>query len=138
MEQQAMHIVVSLHQGKEAVINVPLPSFAWTWVKDTVANRWSCSEFMSFDVSTATYAIRKRMKINFETLKVDLSVYGMECATQYVIQKSITMKSNLSEAKARFNEMKFFSGVWLGDHDISKLAEVKNGILKRGTWRALR
>ncbi len=86
----------------------------------------------------ATYAIRKRMTVNFKTLQVDLSVYGMECHTQDVIPKSYTNNSNLSEAIAHFNEMKICSGARLGHHDITQLVEVKNGILKHGTWRAVR
>lgn len=123
--------------AKAAVMNVPLPS-AWFWAKDTVPNGWCCSEFVSFDTLTSTYAIRKRMRINFETLQVDLSVYGMECHTQDGIPKSFTNISNLSKAITQFHEMKICSGARLGHYDISQLTEVNNGILKHGTWRALR
>ncbi|EFX63971.1 hypothetical protein DAPPUDRAFT_118655 [Daphnia pulex] len=130
------HLSPQSSEAKAAVMNVPLPS-AWFWVKDTVPNGWCCSKFVTFDTLTSTYAIQKRMRINFETLQVDLSVYGMECHTQDVIPKSFTNISNLSKAITKFNEMKICSGARLGHYDISQLTEVNNGILKHGTWRAL-
>jgi hypothetical protein len=118
-------------------MDIPLPP-SWVWIKDTIAHGWSCSEFLSFDMLTATYAIRKRISVNFETLQVGLSVYGIECPTQDVIPKSFTNIADLSNTITNFNERNICSGARLDHLAISDLKEVKNGICKHGTWRALR
>ncbi|KZR99713.1 Uncharacterized protein APZ42_004319, partial [Daphnia magna] len=135
--EQILSTIVSssYFRANEAVLKIPLPP-AWVWVKAAIAKGWTCNEFVSDDIFTATCTFRKRMTVNFEKLQVDYSVYGMECQNQDLITKSFTNISELCNAIIRFHNTKVCLGLKMDNLDISSLAEIKGGILKHGTWRA--
>jgi len=137
--EQILSTIVSssYFRANEAVLKIPLPP-AWFWVKAAIAKGWTCNEFVSDDIFTATCTFRKRMTVNFEKLQVDYSVYGMECQTQDLITKSFTNISELCNAIIRFHGTKVCLGSKMDNLDTSSLAEIKGGILKHGTWRATR
>ena len=128
----------SYFRANEAVLKIPLPPAWLFWVKAAIAKGLTCNEFVSDDILTATCTFRKRMTVNFEKLKVDYSVYGMECQTQDLITKSFTNISELSNKIIRFHGTKVCAGIKMDNLDISSLAEIKGGILKHGSWRATR
>jgi hypothetical protein len=127
----------SYFRANEAVLKIPLPP-AWVWVKAAIAKEWTCNEFVSDDIFTATCTFRKRMSVYFEKLQVDYSVFGMECQNQDLNTKSFTNISELCNAIIRFHNTKVSLGLKMDNLDISSLAEIKGGILKHGTWRATR
>jgi hypothetical protein len=93
--EQILNTIVSssYFRANEAVLKIPLPP-AWVWVKAAIAKGWTCNEFVSDDIFTATCTFRKRMTVNFEKLQVDYSVYGMECQNQDLNSKLLSTSPN--------------------------------------------
>ena len=57
-EQILSRIVPSSYfRANEAVLKIPLPP-AWFWVKAAIAKGWTCNEFVSDDILTATCTFR--------------------------------------------------------------------------------
>ncbi|XP_045023251.1 uncharacterized protein LOC123467367, partial [Daphnia magna] len=60
--EQILSTIVSssYFRANEAVLKIPLPP-AWVWVKAAIAKGWTCNEFVSDDIFTATFCLGLKM-----------------------------------------------------------------------------